>query len=170
MAQRGLRLQPGEEILVDMVPSAFWTSPKYVYTLGLWAVWRKRHRFIVTNRRVVVTTGILAYTERALPLAKIQDVTLHRSVNSGGRVSLSSAGGVLGVEEIGPLSRAKASAFADALGPLIHPPSEDTPDLRPSPAASTNIASELERLADLRERGALTDDEFNSQKLKLLSR
>lgn len=169
MAPPPLTLQPGEDVLVDMIPSAFWTFPKYVYTLGLWAIRRSRHRFTVTNRRAAVTAGILSYRERELPLAKVQDVTLHRSINSGGHVSLSSAGGALGIEQIGPLSRAKASEFAAALTALVSPRSEGAYSPTWPPPAPTHMVSDLERLTALRERGALSDEEFNSLKRKLLS-
>jgi Bacterial PH domain/Short C-terminal domain len=35
-------------------------------------------------------------------------------------------------------------------------------------SAGTDVASQLERLADLRDRGVLTDDEFQAQKAKIL--
>ena len=39
---------------------------------------------------------------------------------------------------------------------------------RPAAPSSTDVASQLERLADLRDRGVLTDDEFQTQKDKIL--
>jgi membrane protein YdbS with pleckstrin-like domain len=114
-----IRLQQGEEIVLDMLPSAFWTAPLYVVTLGLWAVWRPRHHFILTNQRVVVTQGIVTKREKAVPLSRIQDLRLIRSYLIGGRVLMSSAGGPLSIQTVGPLSRERARAFADAVGPRI---------------------------------------------------
>lgn len=42
------------------------------------------------------------------------------------------------------------------------------PAATPAPAASPSLASELEKLASLRDTGALTDAEFQAQKAKLL--
>ena len=40
--------------------------------------------------------------------------------------------------------------------------------LRPPPLAGSGTADELAKLADLRDRGVLTEDEFNQQKAKIL--
>jgi Bacterial PH domain/Short C-terminal domain len=171
MAQSTLRFQPGEEMVLDMVPLAFWTWPRYLYTFGLWAIWRSRHRFVLTKQRVVMTAGIISRRERTVPLAKVQDVTLRRSINSGGHLILSSAGGVLGVERIGPLSRVKASAFADELGSRFHSGHDGVSYVTgPTRATPTSVAFELEHLAALRDRGILSEEEFTEQKTKLLSR
>lgn len=98
-----------------MVPSAYWTRVRYLFSLGLWGVWRKRHRFVLTNQRVILTEGIMTKEERAVPLSRVQDVALQRSRFHGSSVALSTAGGSLGEEIIGPLTRAGAMAFADAL-------------------------------------------------------
>jgi hypothetical protein len=120
---------------------------------------------------VIVTAGIVSRVERAVPLARIQDVTLVRSILAGGFVSLSSAGGGLGIERIGPLSRATARHFADAISERIHGLVDDvsSPPLPRTPAAGS-VAAELEHLARLRDRGVLSEDEFQSLKVKLLSR
>lgn len=111
-----IRLNPGEEILRSEIPSVWWSGwLRYPFTLGLWEVWRRRHRFILTNQRVVIRKGLLNTTERNVLLGRIQDVSLQRSILKGGWVELSSAGGVLGIERIGPLTRAGARRFADAV-------------------------------------------------------
>ena len=115
MAVDRLRLQPGEQVVVDMLPSAFWTMGKYIITLGLWAVWRSKHHFVLTNQRVHAYKGIVSKDEKLVPLAGIQDVSLSRSVLRGGYVALSSAGGALSIQRIGPLTRENARVFADAI-------------------------------------------------------
>jgi len=116
----GLRLQQGETVVLDVLPSAFWTIGKYICTLGLWAIWRSRHHFVLTNQRVLVLQGIVSKGEKSVPLSRIQDVTLSRSILSGGQVALSSAGGSLSIQRIGPLTREAAREFADAIGERIH--------------------------------------------------
>jgi len=114
-----LRLQPDEQVILDMLPSAFWTALVYVVTFGLWAVWRSRHHFVLTNQRVLVCNGIVTKGEKSVPIARLQDVTLVRSLLSGGHVRMSSAGGTISVQQIGPLSRENARRFADAISTRI---------------------------------------------------
>ena len=122
---RDIRLSPGEEILRNAIPSAWWSGwLRYPFTLGLWEVWRRRHRFILTNQRVVVRKGLLNTTERNVLLGRVQDVSLQRSIVKGGWVELSSAGGALGVERIGPLSRDRARQFADAVSRALPAPGD----------------------------------------------
>lgn len=111
-----VRLLPDEEIVLDLRKSAWWTLGYYITTLGLWAIWRKRHRFIVTNQRLIVVKGLINKSEGAIPLTRIQDVHLKTSPFFGGQVDLSSAGGGgLGIERIQQLTRADATTLADEL-------------------------------------------------------
>jgi membrane protein YdbS with pleckstrin-like domain len=167
MAVTSVRLQPSEKIVLDIGPSAFWTGPLYVFTLGLWAIWRRHHRFVVTSQRIMTTVGIVSKKERAVPLSRVQDVTLRRPFLRSSSVLLSTAGGQLGLERIGPLSRAKAAKFADALQARIGT-SFDGVSGAPMAAAGSSIAAELEHLDDLRQRGTISDEEFRVQKAKLL--
>lgn len=114
-----LRLHQGEHVVLEVLPSKWWTLNRYIVTLGLWGVWRKRHRFVLTNQRVVLLKGIVSKSERSAPLSRIQDAHLRRSPLAGGAVALSTAGGPLGVDLIGPLTQADALRFADALTPLL---------------------------------------------------
>jgi hypothetical protein len=169
VAKEVLRLNPGEEIIRDDCPSAFWTALTYVGTLGLWAIWRSRHRFVLTNQRVVALKGVVTKSEKSVPLARIQDVRLSRSLLIGGQIRLSSAGGGLGVEVIGPLTRNVALQFSDAISTLIRSPHGDGVSSRVEGAASSGISEELQKLASLRDSGVLTEEEFAAQKAKLLS-
>lgn len=64
-----VRLNPGEEILRDELQSPFWTLGRYIVTLGLWAIWRSRHHFLLTNQRVLIVKGIVSKSEQGVPLA-----------------------------------------------------------------------------------------------------
>lgn len=119
MSRDRLRLQPGEHVILDMLPSAFWTGGTYVITLGLWAIWRSQHHFVLTNQRVIVYEGIVAKGERSVPIVRLQDVSLMRSILAGGYVRMSSAGGTISIQRIGPLSRENARRFADAISARI---------------------------------------------------
>ena len=51
-------------------------------TLGLWGIWRRRQRFIVTTQRVIVTRGILLKSLATVCLSKVQDTTLEKLANA----------------------------------------------------------------------------------------
>jgi len=159
-----IRLNDGEQVIKDEIPSAFRTAGVYVFTLGLWAIWRSRHHFVVTNQRVIVMKGIVTKQVQSVQLDRIQDVQVVESLLAGGYVRLSSAGGSLGVEALGPLTRARARELADDLSQLLRSHQGDGLGGRSTPS----VAAELERLGDLRAKGILTNEEFNAQKAKLL--
>lgn len=54
-------------------------------------------------------------------------------------------------------------------GTMPPPPSTPPPPPAPTQAAPLSVADELAKLADLKDRGVLTDDEFAAEKAKLLS-
>ena len=112
-------LTSGEEVLLRALPwrGAVWH--KYLYTLGLYGIWRKRQPMLVTDHRVLIGTGILTRTERSIPLNRIDSAvyvrvgpvgycevhyTTHRSRQS---------------ERLGPLSPFKARQFANAINSRV---------------------------------------------------
>ncbi len=114
-----IRLMPDEAIVLDLMLSAWWTLGRYIFTLGLWAIWRERHRIVVTNQRLVVRKGIISKSEVGIPLGRIQDVHCKTSPLTGGEVKLSTAGGSLGIDSITMLTQADAAALAHALSARI---------------------------------------------------
>ena len=163
-----LKLNDGESIILDEVPSAFWSFPFYILTLGLWAIWRKRHRFILTNQRVIVRKGIVSKSEQTVQLSRIQDVNVMRSLVAGGSISLSSAGGVLSIRAIGPLTRAKAAEFAEKMSDLTRSHGEGLGS--PAPQATASVADEIAKFASLRDSGAISEDEFAAHKSNLMGK
>ena len=157
-----LKLNQGESVILDETPSAFWTWPLYVFTLGLWSIWRSRHRFILTSQRVIVRKGIISKSEQTVQLARIQDVNVVRSLIAGGSIAISSAGGALSIRKIGPLTRAKAAEFAEKMSDSLPTRGEG---LGSAPAAtSASVADEIAKLVALRDSGAITDEEFTAHK------
>jgi hypothetical protein len=118
----------------------------------------------------MVITGVISTNEQSVPLSRIQDVGLTWNFVHGGYIVISSAGGLLGVESLGPLSRAKAIDFADAIGRAL--PDGDDGVARPAGPGRAMpprlIADELRQLAELRDAGVLTEEEFTQQKARLL--
>jgi PH (Pleckstrin Homology) domain-containing protein len=74
----GLPLGPGESVVLVARPSLFVTWPKYVLTLGLYGVWRKRETAVVTNRRILISRGVLSRSERSIPFDHIDDAMFVR--------------------------------------------------------------------------------------------
>jgi uncharacterized membrane protein YdbT with pleckstrin-like domain len=111
---------PGDEVvLFSAVPAAMpsvWL--RWLITLGLYEIWRRRTKFIVTNRRVVWRQGLINRSERSIPISRIQDVTTHKGLLAGW-VELSSAGGTTGVETMGPVWNASVDRMAQAIDSLL---------------------------------------------------
>jgi membrane protein YdbS with pleckstrin-like domain/GNAT superfamily N-acetyltransferase len=138
-----------------------------VYCLRTLIKWGTSH-FVVTNERVIHRQGLISKTSMEIPLDRIQNVRFHQGIFErmigAGDVILESAG------ETG------TNTFSD----IRHP--EQTQKVIYEHAevftmrmqggvrqeASPSMTQELQRLADLRDRGAITEDEFQAQKAKLL--
>jgi hypothetical protein len=76
--RRSLPLQHDETVLQVSKPSIAATWPKYLGTLGLYTFWRKRRTTILTNRRVLLNSGLIRHSERAIPMSRIRDAQFHR--------------------------------------------------------------------------------------------
>jgi membrane protein YdbS with pleckstrin-like domain len=115
MPTHGLRLQDDESVVLEFLASPFWTMGRYLFTLGLWEFWRRKHRWVITNHRIISLRGLISRHEVGIPLERIQDIHTKTSPFTGGHVALSSAGGALGISSIGPVRRQYAYDIADTL-------------------------------------------------------
>jgi hypothetical protein len=109
----GLPLRDGESIVLVARPSILVTWPKYVYTLGLYGAWRKRHTAVVTSHRVLVNKGVFARSERSIPFDRIDDATFIRRGYAGYtdvRLARSNR-----VERIGPFQPWQARRFTSEI-------------------------------------------------------
>jgi hypothetical protein len=59
-------------------PSLAASLLKYVGTLGLYGFWRKRRTTILTNRRVLMNSGLVRHSERSIPMSRIRDAQFQR--------------------------------------------------------------------------------------------
>lgn len=112
----GPLLEAGEQIVVIERPSRLLVLPKYLLTLGMYSLWRKRDVSAVTNRRLLLGRGVLQRAERSIPLERVDDVTFTRrgfaayaDVIVGGRRGAE-------VVRIGPLSAQRARSVAARIG------------------------------------------------------
>lgn len=154
-----LDLQPGEKRILELRISALATPSFYFFTFGLWEVWRRHQCLIVTNRRVVVSRGVIFSVQKSIPLDRIQSATT--KTGGWGTVEITSAGDV---ESFGPTELQQARKAVEEILALS---SQHRGDGLGGSHSNSN-ADELIKLADLRDRGALSDDEFVTQKAKLL--
>ena len=159
-----LSFLPGEVVVREVRPSPLATIPLYLFTLGLWEIWRRRTRFILSNQRVIISYGVLHRAVRFLPLDRVQDATL-KNLLWVASIHLSSAGGSGGVEQLRRMRTRVARAFLEDLTPRIGPAA---PGGLKGSSSSLSIADELQKLTQLRDQNVLSPEQFETQKAKLL--
>jgi hypothetical protein len=136
----------------------------------------------VTNKRVISKAGLLSTHSLEVNLNKVEGISVHQDLGGKlfgyAKVSVNGTGGtkdgVAGIARPFELRTAvqdhlrhdatSESASATSSAAPVHNASP-TPESRSAPPST---GEELERLANLRDRGALTEDEFAEQKARLL--
>jgi uncharacterized membrane protein YdbT with pleckstrin-like domain len=123
--------------------------------------------YSVSNRRVLSSDGLIQRRTTDTLLTSITDVlTLHSAVGRAlgyGSVRIVSPSGAAGGEVF--TSLCNAEEFAKE---ILNQKAANTNDL-PSGATALEIMELLEQLATLRDAAALTEDEYNATKTKLLA-
>ncbi len=157
-----LRNQTQRWILVG-IATVLWL----VLALPRIARW-KFTEFVLTNERLIHRSGVLAKISKEIPLERVNDVTVTQGVLDrilgSGTITLESAG------EHGQTD------FAEVPHPIaVQKQIYETAEARKgsgivskSGSAAGSVADELSKLAALRDRGILTEDEFQARKLHLL--
>lgn len=139
----------------------FWALPKVVS-------WATSH-FVVTSDRIIHRQGFIAKSSMEVPLEALNDVRFHQSV-----MERAIGAGDLILESAGEQGR---QVFSDIRKPeevqkTIYQQGELNQQrmrgVGQGVPAAPSATSELERLADLRARGVLTEEEFQAQKKKIL--
>jgi uncharacterized membrane protein YdbT with pleckstrin-like domain len=129
-----------------------------------YAKWITTH-FVITDRRIIFRTGLLAKRGIEIPLERVQ--TVHFSQGLFERMV---GAGDLMIESGGESGR---QHFTDIRQPdrvqrVIHAELDER--RHAGPPSSTDVAAQLERLEAMLHRGTLTQDEFDRQKRRLLER
>lgn len=119
--------------------------------------------FVLTNERVITRSGVIAKHSKEIPLETINDVTfgqgiLERMIGAGD-LTIESAG------ESGQ-NRFTEIRHPEQVQLEIYRASESRKGIGRSGGPS--LAEELAKLAELRDKGVLTDEEFQARKRKLL--
>lgn len=135
--------------------------------------------FVVTSDRVIHREGWIAKRSMEIPLEAINDVRFHQGVFErligAGDLIISSAsefgrqvfGDIRNPEEVQKAISHQGELNKERMyrggGRGSAAPTQTT-----MPPASASTTGELERLAELRNKGVLTEDEFQSQKKRIL--
>lgn len=142
--------------------------------------------FVVTTDRVISREGFIAKRSMEIPLDQVNDVRFDQGIfdrivgagtlliQSASTTGTNSFDHIRRPEEVqrtifhqGELNRQRTARGARHVTEQGAPARPDGPTTGPGPA-SPSVATELERLADLRARGVLTEDEFQAQKARIL--
>jgi uncharacterized membrane protein YdbT with pleckstrin-like domain len=133
--------------------------------------WLTTH-FVLTTERLIFRSGVVAKFGREIPLERINDVTFSQSVFE----RLIGIGDLV-IESAGEHGQSTFSDIRDpeAVQLQIYRQMDANGRRRSgyapvAPERPPGVLSDLERLADLRDRGALTEEEFQAKKRELLDR
>lgn len=97
----------------------FWL--KLLFTLGLYFFWWRTNTLELTDKRIVLRSGVLSKNERSVPLVKVQDVTVNRGpmgrIFGFGDLRIESAGSnstEIAVYQFGKIERIKREIMSRA--------------------------------------------------------
>lgn len=125
---------------------------------------------IVTDERIVFLDKGLVYGLRQidLPLHQISSLS-HTAGLIFGELHIATSSEHCLIERIPKDDVGKVAAIVSRLVRNTHEPAPQTESAASPTAGPVDVASQLERLAALLEKGVLTKEEFEAQKTKLLS-
>lgn len=141
-----------------------------IVVAGGWLVvqvvkWRTTY-FVLTSHRVIYREGVVARNGVEIPLERVNNVNFNQSVFErmlGAGDLLIESGGEDGQERFEDIKH------PDRVANIIHEAIEDYRGHSGGQSSgATDVTGQLERLEGLLDRGAITQDEFDAQKRKLL--
>ena len=130
--------------------------------------WSNTH-FVITSQRLIFRQGVIGRSGIEIPLERVNNVNFSQSVFEriiGAGDLLIESGGESGQERFTDIRH------PDAVQKMIHAQIETAQQRRSNTqfsASGPDVAEQLERLEALMHRGAITFDEFERQKRRLLS-
>lgn len=154
-----LTIDPGTRAWVALGVFVVWL----VFAIRRLAQWLATQH-VLTNERVIYRTGVFSRSGKEIPLEVINDVAFAQSPFE--RIVRS---GDLLIESAGELGQSRYTDIPDPQGvqSLIYRLREERM-LRMRSSGGSSVASELESLARLRDQGVLSEEEFETQKRRLL--
>jgi uncharacterized membrane protein YdbT with pleckstrin-like domain len=146
------------------------------YPVRRFIQWVTSH-FVVTNERLIHRQGLIAKNSMEIPLDRINDVRFHQNVFErmigAGDLVIESAGtrgqevfsNVRHPENVQKVVYERSEGYTMKMQGATPAPAAPP---AASAAAAPSVTQELQRLADLKDRGAITEEEFQAQKTRLL--
>lgn len=133
-------------------------------------VWLNTH-FVVTSDRLIFRSGVLSRMGREILLERVNDITFHQSLwermIGAGDLMIESAGeqGQQRFTDIPQPEMVQQEIYKQ-----IEAHDRKTRGGPPAPAGEPPIPEQIEKLAELRDRGVLNEQEFDEKKRQLLER
>ena len=163
----------------DIAQAAAWAYVLLVVAWAAWlggrmARWATTH-FVVTSDRIVFRTGVLSKHGRDIPLERVNDITSNQTfferIIGAGDLLIESAGerGQQTFSDIPHPDHVQQEIYRQMEGNAARAMSAG---VRPAPAApaTPSVTEQISALADLRDRGAISETEFEAKKAELLKR
>lgn len=151
------RTAAGWATIVAIIASACWLLSRY----GRWLT----THFVITNRRVIFRTGLLAKRGIEIPIDRVNTVYFHQSIWErvlGVGDLLIESGGETGQQRFTDIRQ------PDRVQRVLHAEMEARELRGRGPDGGVDVAGQLEKLESMLLRGTLTADEFERQKRRLL--
>ena len=154
-------------------PKPFLTYPIGVIALGtlVWVIvrylkWRTTY-FVITSDRLIYRHGVIGKAGIEIPLERVNNVNFKQGIFErmiGAGDLLIESGGEDGQQRFTDVSH------PDKVQNLIHMQMEDNQkrSFSVNVTGGNDVATQLEKLEGLRDRGSITAEEFESQKRRLL--
>jgi len=150
-------------VIAALVISALWLIGRYLKWLTT--------NFVITSQRLIFRQGVFAKHGIEIPLERVNNVNFNQSVFErmlGAGDLLIESGGEDGQQRFTDIRH------PDKVQNLVHAQMETLIQRRAgyvvaaNPGNGGDVAEQLERLEGMLQRGTLTQEEFDSQKRKLL--
>jgi uncharacterized membrane protein YdbT with pleckstrin-like domain len=138
-----------------------------IYPIRRLTDWLTSH-FVVTSDRIIHRKGLIAKSSMEIPLEAINDVRFEQGV-----IDRMIGAGTLVIQSASESGRQDFSHIRkpeEVQKTIYHQGELNQTRMYQggSAAAAPSTTTELQRLADLRDKGVLTEDEFQAQKAKIL--
>jgi len=158
------------------VSAAFWGVVALLWAGWLvtrYLNWNFTH-FVVTSDRVIYRTGVLAKHGVEIPMERINNINFHQ-----GMWERIIGAGDLEIESAGKDGQSKFNDIwhPDGVQQEVYRQMESNARKRASwhgqgagPSAAPSIPDQIQQLAELRDKGTITPEEFESKKAQLLER
>lgn len=162
-------------------------------TTWRWLTWRTTH-FVVTSDRLIFRSGVFSRTGREIPLERINDITFNQTLFErmlgAGDLVIESAG-TQGQQKFSDIpnpefvqaeiyrqieGNAKKTAEYSKIDPALiaqamaAPPPTGPAPTPPPGVPGESVTDQLSKLAELRDKGVITQADFEAKKAELLGR